>query len=345
MKQNVVNKTSIQINRIIAILIFFLILSLILIITISNISGTHSIFINNAGRIRGGIQKTAVTALTGHGISENISAIDELIGDLDTFIGDYSALFSNMESSKLDRLKNEWAALQILLEQKNPDHQAVFKQSNLIWALSDEIVSDIENKSHSYIKFLYIASIVIITVIITLILLIIIIRVVIQNRIETQAAHDKLTGLYNRNYLTDLIKKKITEIKNTDNSLAFLMCDIDHFKMVNDKFGHETGDEVLKHIAKILSGSVRSADVLFRSGGEEFLIITDFDKIQNLLFFGERLRKNIENSSCNGLRITISIGISIYRSHTEIKEIINEADTALYKAKSSGRNRVVLFSN
>ncbi len=154
---------------------------------------------------------------------------------------------------------------------------------------------------------------------------------------------DPLTGVYNRKYLEDMIL-------GFSGQLCFLMLDIDHFKEVNDTYGHDVGDKVLKHVVSVIVMQVRSDDVVIRYGGEEFLIVLRDTSISTGRLVGERIRKAIADSmiivSGHEIRITVSIGvccgyISDNASEDVIWSFISKADELLYLAKRTGRNKVV----
>ncbi|MCF8002305.1 MAG: GGDEF domain-containing protein [Halanaerobiales bacterium] len=158
--------------------------------------------------------------------------------------------------------------------------------------------------------------------------------------------HDSLTDLYNRRYFMQAGKKEIERAKRYNEQLSLMMIDIDHFKNVNDTYGHLIGDEVLKSLASILKESVRNVDTVGRLGGEEFGIILPKSSLDKAKPVGERLRKNIEDNIFKfeeaKISITISIGITTYNQNTKnIDNLIHKADLALYEAKNRGRNCVV----
>jgi diguanylate cyclase (GGDEF)-like protein len=134
-------------------------------------------------------------------------------------------------------------------------------------------------------------------------------------------------------------------------NLSFLMLDIDHFKAVNDTYGHAVGDEVLKHFTSICLNMARSLDVIARIGGEEFVVMLPETDAQGAYIFAERFRKSIEQSSVkvdeHVLKYSVSIGISVLHvdEDTDVGDIIKRADEALYRAKESGRNRTVIFES
>ena len=164
---------------------------------------------------------------------------------------------------------------------------------------------------------------------------------------EKAARTDFLTHIPNRRYFLETAERDLHKIKRSKKgSLSILMIDIDYFKRVNDQFGHDQGDQVLKEISWILTKETRSTDFLSRYGGEEFIaLLHDTDK-ESVFQTADRFRKVLEEYKwAIDYQITASIGVSVYREdHRNITDLINEADKALYKAKETGRNRVVIFS-
>lgn len=157
---------------------------------------------------------------------------------------------------------------------------------------------------------------------------------------------DSLTGIYNRRYFDVHIEQLIEDSKNTHSNICLVMLDLDHFKDINDKYGHQIGDLVLKSVTSALSESIREIDLFARYGGEEFVIVFSNVDIEQGFILCERLRKTVENldihipESKEIIRRTISIGVSEYQNQESIVQFIERADKALYKSKSSGRNKV-----
>jgi diguanylate cyclase (GGDEF)-like protein len=167
--------------------------------------------------------------------------------------------------------------------------------------------------------------------------------------LHNQSIKDPMTGLFNRRYLENIINPIINAALRRDEKVAFLMVDIDYFKKVNDTYGHDTGDKVLKTLAKILQESVRKSDIVIRYGGEEFLILLQNIKDEKDAFeVAEKIRKKLEQTEIKTdkgtIRKTTSIGIAIFPQHCKKSwECIKAADSALYEAKKTGRNKVVIF--
>ncbi len=153
---------------------------------------------------------------------------------------------------------------------------------------------------------------------------------------------DKLTGIYNRSKLDENLQKELARSERNGDLFAVIMLDIDHFKAVNDNFGHQVGDEVLVTIAKILHKNLRKIDTLGRWGGEEFLILCPHTNKEGGIEKAQRLRKLIESYNFKGVgQKTASFGVAIYRQDDTEKSIIHRVDTAMYQAKNNGRNQVV----
>ncbi|MEZ0336673.1 MAG: GGDEF domain-containing protein [Aquificaceae bacterium] len=169
-----------------------------------------------------------------------------------------------------------------------------------------------------------------------------------MDMLREQSLRDQLTGLYNRRFLDETIDKIAAQIKRRGTTLGILMVDIDYFKEVNDTYGHDMGDKVLKEIAKVLVKSVREADLVIRFGGEEFLVLLMDVQSGKSVEIAEKIRKAVESHTIESfgvvLRKTVSIGVSEFPEDSgKIWQCIKYADVALYKAKEMGRNRVVRF--
>ncbi len=152
---------------------------------------------------------------------------------------------------------------------------------------------------------------------------------------------DSLTGLYNRLKFDHSLSEEIERTKRYKTSLSLIMFDIDHFKRVNDSYGHQKGDDVLRELAKVVGNNIRQHDVLGRLGGEEFGIVATETNLEAAGILAEKLRKNVEKSLfCDDDSITCSFGVTQFRDDDCIDSFVKRADDALYKAKKGGRNRV-----
>ena len=164
--------------------------------------------------------------------------------------------------------------------------------------------------------------------------------------LSNRAHTDALTGLFNRHYMTDALECEIERTERNYQPTSLILLDVDHFKAVNDNYGHVVGDAVLKHISKIIQETVRKLDIPCRYGGEEFAIILPSASVMMGSHVAERIRARIEQIPLivdgKPLPVTVSLGVDTYFNGTleVIEKFIDRADNLLYKAKSEGRNRV-----
>ena len=167
-----------------------------------------------------------------------------------------------------------------------------------------------------------------------------------EKELIAQAETDPLTGLKNRQTLYRILKKTLELHSISSQSFTIALLDIDYFKKINDEYGHQVGDEALKHIANIIKNQIRESDIVFRYGGEEFLIIFSYNSLKSAIYLAEKLRLAIEQKQFIledlSINITASIGLSEYVPYLgkDYKSIISDADKELYKAKANGRNKV-----
>lgn len=168
--------------------------------------------------------------------------------------------------------------------------------------------------------------------------------------LEKLAHYDELTGVLNRRAGNATFQVEMERCIRKDQNVCVAMVDIDHFKKVNDTYGHQAGDEVLKVFANTLRQTVRPYDIVIRYGGEEFMLIAEINNEQEAADLFERVRHSVSQKTIwfaeNEITITASFGVYLIRPTTELqlKDLIQEADKALYQAKGDGRNRVVIMS-
>ena len=166
-----------------------------------------------------------------------------------------------------------------------------------------------------------------------------------KKELERLAVTDALSGLYNRHYFSQVSEEFLLLAKRNKSVMSVVILDIDHFKKINDRYGHGVGDSVIKHIAKILKNVTRKSDIVCRWGGEEFLILLPETDVTGAYTIAENIRKSIEQSRVvidDDLKIEyrVSLGVSVVDSEAGIDKAINDADRALYEAKNLGRNHV-----
>ena len=169
-----------------------------------------------------------------------------------------------------------------------------------------------------------------------------------KEKLEILATFDSLTGLYNRRAILGKLHELINLANRYKEDFSLSMLDIDHFKRVNDRYGHLTGDEVLEKIAALTSRNIRDTDIVGRYGGEELIIILPKTNLSSAWVVAERLRTIIEktemkDSAGNVFAITVSQGLAGWERDEDATSLISRADEALYKAKEKGRNRVQIL--
>ena len=169
----------------------------------------------------------------------------------------------------------------------------------------------------------------------------------LNRQLEEISRVDGLTGLYNRRFWEEQFDMEYKRDKRNESTSSLIMLDIDHFKKVNDKYGHPAGDDVIKALAGIIKKATRETDMPGRYGGEEFAIILPDTPVANVEFVAERIRRLVENAIVVHdeveISFTVSIGIAGFeQTYVDSTQWLDAADKALYQAKDSGRNRVIL---
>ncbi len=164
----------------------------------------------------------------------------------------------------------------------------------------------------------------------------------LSTELKKMAFTDSLTHIYNRLHFAHFLDTEIDKVKRYGGTFSIIFFDLDHFKEVNDNYGHLVGDEVLEQVTKIVSSANRSADIFARYGGEEFIILTPETDLSGALAHAERLRECIEKFTFRTAgHITSSFGIAEFNAEKDsVESILERADKALYMAKDYGRNRV-----
>jgi diguanylate cyclase (GGDEF)-like protein len=163
-------------------------------------------------------------------------------------------------------------------------------------------------------------------------------------QVHSRALTDELTGLLTRRALRELAPTLLAKARAEQRNMAVLMLDLDHFKGINDHYGHGGGDNVLRHTAKLLKDKLRSGELLIRFGGEEFLLLIPVDNAHTMQLVAQRLCNAIGNQPCvneaQQISVTVSIGAAMIQEDQPLDQALMAADAALYRAKEAGRNRV-----
>ena len=169
----------------------------------------------------------------------------------------------------------------------------------------------------------------------------------LELQLKEAAQTDPLTGLFNRRFLTTSFHKEFANFKRYNTPLCCILLDIDHFKSINDSYGHDKGDLVLKNLAETISSLLREGDIFARYGGEEFMVLLPNTELNSAFHIAQRLRERIAETKIRldeeDITYTISLGVTKTEDRdVSIEEIIKRSDQALYKSKSDGRNRVTI---
>jgi len=174
----------------------------------------------------------------------------------------------------------------------------------------------------------------------------------VNEQLREMAFRDGLTGLYNHRYFQDLMDNELSRSQRYKKAFSLMILDLDHFKKINDEYGHPVGDIVLKEVSKAIENTIRDSDFAARYGGEEFAVVLPETELRGAAILAERLRKAIEQLEIdtNGCRVdvTVSVGVTCYHPSTdkiEKSEIFTQADNALYNSKNKGRNMISIHNN
>jgi diguanylate cyclase (GGDEF)-like protein/PAS domain S-box-containing protein len=162
-----------------------------------------------------------------------------------------------------------------------------------------------------------------------------------EQNLEKMASSDPLTSLFNRRRFSEFLEHEVDRTKRYKSALSIIMLDIDHFKAINDRFGHQEGDGVLQALSTRLKDVIRESDIIARWGGEEFMILAVNTDLQNAQTIAEKIRADIENQQFpNVTTFTISAGVTQFKDGDDPASLIERVDQALYQAKNNGRNQV-----
>lgn len=310
--------------------------------------------INEAGMIRGSIQR--VTKLV---LSDARQSPEEIIKDINRLINRFIAMEQEGGHSEkeehlfeaIHRLKENWLVLEYSLAQYKKTHSRKYKrdliaESEACWQSALGVVHKAQLVTEEKVRvirnlfylILFLNSIV-------AILVIMLIYLYVRKKLEYESSHDALTRLYNRRTYDSEIESELARSQRYRSPLSLILFDIDFFKKINDKYGHNTGDKVLVSIAKLVEGSIRETDSVYRVGGEEFAVIIPETRVEVGRKLAEKLRSKIENYPFEiGTKVTISLGLAGFHPGITKDQLYKNADKALYRAKNGGRNRVEVYT-
>ncbi len=333
--------------------ILFLLFSILVIIffnqitiknTLNNFTRYDSLLINKLGQIRGGIQRYVKLKIIYNPKAFKVKkSIDNYFNDIEYYLKQYPQIIPNDYLIEFYGHYNSLISLwkQIKLAKKEKE---LINFSEEAWKMADNLTTLMEKisekkliKLNQKIMFFTILSFSIIVV------LIFIVYLMVRSGLEKATITEPMTKLYNRFYFEHQINYLYEKFKRTKKPFSAMLLDIDNFKQINDTFGHHIGDEVLKKVAHILQEESRKTDMVFRYGGEEFIILFPDSKIEEIKKVAERIRKKIEqNIQVEKRIITISGGIGEFNENMpSIQHFLRELDNALYTAKRTGKNKII----
>ena len=338
-------KKSFNITNVILLLSILLFISIsvnyfILYKEVSKNSCDNAKLINSLGQIRGSIQRYVKLKMNEDNKSlEVANYINKKLKEVNDIKNKINLTRNEKETfeKKYIKLKNNWKNI------INASNSNLLSLSEKSWKISDDITTyaqiitqkNIEEirKSIKYLTFM---------VLILLILIIISIYLYVKKGLEKEKITDPLTKLYNRRYFEEIIKFFANNYKRHKQPFSIAFIDIDNFKQINDKFGHQKGDEVLKKVSQIIIDNIRNTDFAFRYGGEEIVILFNNTTLNNACKKVNNIKDLISKKIIlpNKKPITFSAGVKEYNGE-DIYKFIQKADELVYKAKEKGKNIVI----
>ncbi len=306
-----------------------------------------SLTINNIGYIRGSSQriiKSSIKDERGYimqSVENRFRQIEQ------NFIHTHSDYFEQFDFiAHYTKLIQSWHALTQALK-SSAGQESLEQLTEACWQAADQTTNAAAKISkrkydRTVLTVFSIGSLIFVILLFTLYL----IYVEVRSQLETNIILDPLTKLYNRFHLLEVLQRRIHTYERQHNPFSLLFIDIDHFKQINDTYGHRKGDEVLKGFSKLLKTNLRGDDVAFRYGGEEFVILATHENAAQAYVLSERVRK-LTYAHDFGLKdpVTISVGVCEFGSDESLEGLLSHADAAMYEAKSTGRNRSIIYEN
>jgi diguanylate cyclase (GGDEF)-like protein len=313
-------------------------------------AGNNDYLLQDLVRIRSEVQRSVRIELVEPVSPKTLSAVDEKFQAFLSQSWGFSFYTSERESllKSCRTLEAKWRELKslILSHQKDPEKinttKKILTSAEEFWLISNDSLTVIDSfieKKKSIFRLSLLFSI--LNTLITFAILFLNLKW-IRNELEPAAHFDELTGCYNRRTFESKLRKMLGRTKLDAKTFALAICDIDHFKAVNDTYGHDVGDKVLKNFSNLLKEKLRRSDLLARIGGEEFVVILDgVSELAAAEFLYSQLRAHVERAHFETVgRITMSVGFTFSQSQDTLIQVLKRADIALYQSKENGRNRV-----
>ena len=299
----------------------------------------NALSVNNFGFLRGSIQRYEKLKLySEHTGRERV--IEEIFDKLEKEfvvpnIGN-PFLIEKHFFQDFQELRDSWETLLYLNKNRLQISEKCWKISN---RLTYSVQEFSEIKERDFLTALL--TLILVNTFLLFIAIYIVLKLV-KGELEHSAVVDPLTELYNRRFLLEQLEYLSSSYKRHKKIFSILLIDVDHFKMVNDEFGHQVGDEVLKKIAGLLKKLLRTSDMAFRYGGEEFVVIVPETVGMSAEILANRFREMIsEGYLIHNKKVTVSVGVAEYVEGESIVEMLKRCDNALYEAKNGGRDKVV----
>ena len=307
--------------------------------------------INAAGIVRGSIQRLSKLHLEGcDQVCDDISkTIDSRLKEISGLAWEEDTSGPDSFKDRISRLSSVWEELHnLLLEyQQHPTPQLkskISKLSEYAWETADSAVLFAQLSSESKLGSLKLLYPVAAMIVFINIAIIIIAYSDVGQRLEHMATVDNLTEVYNRHAFMQLLDDEMQKSRRYKQNCSLLIFDVDHFKNINDRYGHQAGDKTLLSLCQLAKSIVRKVDHVARIGGEEFAIIAPEADIDGAMSLAEKLRDAIASHHFAGVgRVTVSVGVAHYVQGASLEEWISQGDIALYEAKQRGRNRISMF--
>jgi diguanylate cyclase (GGDEF)-like protein len=300
--------------------------------------------VNRLGIVRGSIQRATKLRLADNLNTGIVKSIDEII---ENYLDVYKNKDHNDQGTNLVLLKSKWSLLKEYYIKKNlseRDRILILEISEDCWQIADNGVMYAQKDAEQKIRYVIYVLLALFVNLLFAALGIWLINRIIKEKIEFYAEHDYLTRVHNRNAFHVKFRLFLDLTKRYGRPLSLIIIDIDNFKCINDEFGHECGDIVLKDITSFISRHIRNTDELARIGGEEFAILAYETRVDEALRLAENICRYIENQSIEKAgKVTISAGVTDYREDDTESSMMKRADSAMYESKKTGKNKVSLY--
>lgn len=300
--------------------------------------------INRLGIIRGSIQRLVKLEAAGADSGGLMNTID---GEIDQFFNKKLNIYDEKDEIHLaiDDLSLSWDQLKSQIQKyratgAEQDRDALLKSSEVIWDKANNMVFVSQMVAEKKVTGYRLSFGLFGLNLILGFLIIYLMKRYVRDRLEYLVNYDELTGIYNRRYFVESLKKEIERTCRYNRELSLILFDIDHFKAINDTYGHDVGDVVLRELSSLVGSNIRVSDIFCRLGGDEFAVVIPETGIDGAIALSEKIRSVIAGHGFKTVGdVRISLGITQFVSGDDTDKIYKRADQALYNAKNGGRNR------